>query len=178
MDPKSPQSRTGKTIHDAYSLNSPPGSTYPVLDFIPAPPVVVSPRAQSPVSRREILTSVGDPITSPVKPKDVKVEIETKYADMAVAHRNMMQTSCTIYDPVSSTFKWRPIISTSRDEIGDYGVGLQLYFDFLHKICIVLLVMAVLCTPLLVFCYQGNFAGLAAGIFAKLTIGNIKEHFL
>ena len=104
---------------------------------------------------------------------DVAIDLGQESASMAVAHRYMLQTSCTVYDASTDTYKWRSLLKTSREDIGDYGVGFQLYFDFLAKIAMVLFGLGIISLPLLIFAYQGDFAGVSAGFFAKTTIGNI-----
>ena len=104
---------------------------------------------------------------------DCAIDLSNETASMAIANRHMMQSACTVYDASSDSYRWRSITKTSRDDIGDYGVGFQLYFDFLAKVAIILVVIGVISLPLLVFAYQGDFAGVSAGFFAKTTIGNI-----
>ena len=94
-------------------------------------------------------------------------------AQLSVARRHWLQSACTLYDPVSDSYSLRKIRKTTRQDMGDYGLGVHLYFDFLGLISIVMLIMALICTPLLVLNYYGDFAGVAASIFAKMTIGNI-----
>jgi hypothetical protein len=119
------------------------------------------------------LDSVRERMGSPRNP-DEPIRTEPVSADMAIAHKHMLRTSCTQFDLSTNSYRWRPVGKTTKEEIGDYGVGLQLYFEFLHKAGFMLFAMAILCTPLLVFCYYGDFAAsLNAGFFAKMTIGNI-----
>ena len=105
--------------------------------------------------------------------QDTSIQLELDRADIAVAQRFAMENACTIYDAETDTYRYRSVKETTIAEIGEYGVGMQLYFDFLKKISVVMFVMAILGTPLLAINYNGDFAGFTASFFAKTTIGNI-----
>ncbi|KAF4674978.1 hypothetical protein FOL47_008427 [Perkinsus chesapeaki] len=100
---------------------------------------------------------------------------EVLKADKEAAKRHLMITSCTTRDRETDTYKWRSIWKTSRAELGEFGVGIQLYFDFLLYLGIVLLVMACMAAPLLHKAAQGDLAGVGANIMVKSSIGNIGE---
>ena len=95
---------------------------------------------EDPSRKSEPPASVGGP----------NVQVDIPRADLAKANRNAIENCCTIYDPVEDKFKWRSVKKTTVAEIGGYGLGLQLYFDFLYSTGVVLFVMAILCSPLLI----------------------------
>ena len=55
--------------------------------------------------------------------------------------------------------KWRDVWNTSVDQIGTYGVGCQLYFEFLRALIVVFVTMAILATPLMYVCCHGTMVG-------------------
>lgn len=78
----------------------------------------------------------------------VKKQLDKDLAAQAEAH--LKQTSCT------DTERWRGVWSTTLDEIGQYGIGLQLYFGFLRRLGGVLVLMALMTLPLLLFSLLGS----------------------
>ena len=105
--------------------------------------------------------------------QDTNIQLETELGDMALAREHALKTSCTYYDEKKKRFMLRPIRSSTLLEIGEYGLGFMVYFDFVKKTGLVLFVMAILSTSLLALNYLGDFAGVNAGFFAKVSIGNI-----
>ena len=106
-------------------------------------------------------------------PMDTRVHIEANVADMATARRHTLENSCTYYDENSHLWRLRPYLTTGINEIGEYGLGFGLYFDFVKRTGWVLLAMAILCTLLMALDFLGDFSGIKAGFFAQSTIGNI-----
>ena len=115
----------------------------------------------------------SSPTRSQGPPADTNIQLETELGDMSVAREHALRTSCAYYDEKTKKYMSRPVRKTTLLEIGEYGLGLMLYFDFVKKTGTVLCVMALLSTALLAVNYSGDFAGVTAGIFAKMTIGNI-----
>jgi hypothetical protein len=46
---------------------------------------------------------------------------------MAVARKNKYKFSCSKYEPETDTYTMRPILKTTREELGEYGLGIQVY---------------------------------------------------
>eukprot|EP00392_Amoebophrya_sp_AT5.2_P007363 g7377.t1 len=71
--------------------------------------------------------------------------------------------------------QWRDVWRTSIADIGKYGVGCQLYFEFLKWLVLIFGGMAVFSTPLMYTCMHGTMVSSPFGALAKTTIGNLGE---
>ncbi|CAD7940597.1 unnamed protein product [Amoebophrya sp. A120] len=69
--------------------------------------------------------------------------------------------------------EWRDVWSTSISDIGRYGVGCQLYFDFLKWLILILGGMAIFSSPLMYTCLHGTMVSSPFGALARTTIGNL-----
>ena len=119
------------------------------------------------------MLSKSDPGGSSEGAPEISIKIPWKSASLSVAHEYKTSVSCSSFDPSSNQFMPRPIFKTTREEIGEYGIGIQLYFELIVRVGVVLLIMGVLCLPLIALDFMGDFGGVRASFFAKLTIGNI-----
>ncbi|KAF4717555.1 hypothetical protein FOZ62_025507, partial [Perkinsus olseni] len=168
--------------NDSADGQAPIATDQPVLTEASNPPAVQQPQPQT------IVVVSGLPAVSPaqVAPINVSPTVyaasppvenrkEVTRADAAVAKRHLMVTSCTSRDQETDSYAWRSIWKTSRTEMGEFGVGIQLYFDFLLYLGVVLLVMAFMATPLLHKAAQGDLAGVGANVMVRTSIGNIGE---
>jgi Calcium-dependent channel, 7TM region, putative phosphate len=94
-------------------------------------------------------------------------------SDKFQAEKHARSNALTVYDNVLDQYMFRSVWDTKREEIGTYGVGIQLYFELLYYLGWCFLVMSVLNLPVMMISYFGDFAGTTASYFAKTTIGNI-----
>ncbi|CAD7971463.1 unnamed protein product [Amoebophrya sp. A25] len=70
---------------------------------------------------------------------------------------------------------WRDVWNTSVEDIGKYGVGCQLYFEFLKWLILIFGAMAIFSSPLMYTCMHGTMVSSPFGALAKTTIGNLGE---
>ena len=93
----------------------------------------------------------------------------------ARAALHLVETSCTKFDPKTGTFQWRSVFWTSQSELGQYGVGVQLYFNFLCGLAIIFMIMGFMVLPLQIENSAGHMHGgdPAWTGFAKASIANL-----
>lgn len=92
----------------------------------------------------------------------------------------MRASACTKVTS-SGTPEWRSIKNTTRAELGEYGVGIQLYFELLLAMGVLFLMLFLINLPSLVLCVMGsgiaeNPATKDAGVmsyFSWFTIANL-----
>jgi hypothetical protein len=93
-------------------------------------------------------------------------------ADLATAKEHLLKSSCT--EPGDDgVLKWRSLWKASVKDMGTYGVGIQLYFEFLFTMGFIFMFMGFLTMPLLVANGSGDMAGESAPALAKLSLGNL-----
>jgi hypothetical protein len=118
--------------------------------------------------------------TPPGIPGDLppeKEEGEAQSFDVALAEEHLKQTSCSLrteHPDGTVTYTWRSIWGTSLRELGFYGVGVQLYFEFLMLLGIMFTLMGLTTSAFL----EANLAGdmLAdqeVGFFERSSVGNL-----
>mmetsp|Transcript_77143 Transcript_77143/g.218305 ORF Transcript_77143/g.218305 Transcript_77143/m.218305 type:complete len:1105 (-) Transcript_77143:145-3459(-) len=91
------------------------------------------------------------------------------------AQVHMLATACTEWDDTEHCYKFLPVCGTTPQRLGEMGIGLQLYFQFLAQMGSVFLVMTILTFPLLICASIGDMMESedATAIFGKLSIGNL-----
>mmetsp|Transcript_1966 Transcript_1966/g.4602 ORF Transcript_1966/g.4602 Transcript_1966/m.4602 type:complete len:1016 (+) Transcript_1966:78-3125(+) len=72
-------------------------------------------------------------------PKHVRRSIKL---DLDAAVQRRKENCCT-----DDRFEWRPIWATTREDIGAFGVGMQLYFEWLFQLILIFLVVSFLSLP-------------------------------
>eukprot|EP00928_Gymnodinium_smaydae_P096960 TRINITY_DN8671_c0_g1_i3.p1 TRINITY_DN8671_c0_g1~~TRINITY_DN8671_c0_g1_i3.p1 ORF type:complete len:1119 (-),score=283.36 TRINITY_DN8671_c0_g1_i3:111-3467(-) len=78
---------------------------------------------------------------------ETKLEVKSEDALRGEAKRNSIASGCTLFDSKSGEYKYRPVCGTNITDLGVYGVGVTLYFQFLLQMGIVFLVCAFLTAP-------------------------------
>lgn len=113
-----------------------------------------------------------DPNTMEDKPV---VEVDPKILKTnAIAY--MMRHACTTHDEVNNIHSWRPIWGTSTNELGIYGTGIQLYFEFLKMMGVLFLIGALLSLPSLSLNIVGNMVVSSSSLnrfLGGLSVGNL-----
>jgi len=107
---------------------------------------------------------------------------ELSFEDMMQkALRNRMKTACTSYNAESDAYEWKSL-RTPPVELGVYGVGNQLYFEFMFYVGVLFSVLFVLSLPSLICALMGSFvadvqethdANFFFKLLSKLTLANL-----
>lgn len=104
--------------------------------------------------------------------------------DREKALEHLAATSCTVRDD-HGNYHWRSLWETSAADLGCYGVGVQLYFNFLGSMIFVFGVLGCLSLPLLTENVNGSMVApvekplgssereTTASVMAKLSIANL-----
>lgn len=77
------------------------------------------------------------------------------------AKENQKKSACTEFvknedGSEGGVYRWRPVCRTSPAKLGDLGVGIRLYFDFLYQMGLCFFVLTVLSLPMFVLNVKGN----------------------
>jgi len=90
---------------------------------------------------------------------------------------HMQATGCTEWDDTNHCYRQFPVVATTRDTLGMYGLGVTLYFDFLVGMGILFLALAVLSLPLFVTAVAwGDMItsdSTMNKVFGSMTVGNL-----
>ncbi|CEL91601.1 unnamed protein product [Vitrella brassicaformis CCMP3155] len=116
-------------------------------------PLVAEGEPVLPVGETGSRRGSGGSSASPVWRRKRSMDMVDPYqaADLAVAKRHLVNSSCTDADD-----KWMHPVVTEVQELGQFGVGVQLYFEFLWHLALVFFLMFVLTIPNLTFFSVGN----------------------
>jgi hypothetical protein len=71
------------------------------------------------------------------------------------AQAHQFETACTKF--VNGKFELFPIWGTSIAELGKFGEGVQLYFEFIRFMGVLFFVMFICSLPIIIFSYMGSF---------------------
>ena len=86
------------------------------------------------------------------------------------------QNACTLYDETTKQYKYRSCCGTKVSDLGVYGVGVALYFQFIRQMGVVFLLCAIVLGPNLAFNIMGNMVNENSALYKYLgmtTIGNL-----
>mmetsp|Transcript_31998 Transcript_31998/g.57369 ORF Transcript_31998/g.57369 Transcript_31998/m.57369 type:complete len:1201 (+) Transcript_31998:143-3745(+) len=73
----------------------------------------------------------------------------------AVAKVHMMKSACTKLNHDTQEYEHKPITTPLR-ELGEYGVGVQLYFEYLFGLGLCFLLLQFITIPIMHYCHQGS----------------------
>jgi len=95
----------------------------------------------------------------------------------------LRETACSEVKPDDNgqhEYHWRSIKKTPLEKMGEYGVGIQLYFEMLKMMGVLYLTCFLITFPTLVMCLMGNYMAenpetkdLAAPMLTKTMISNL-----
>eukprot|EP00929_Paragymnodinium_shiwhaense_P023277 TRINITY_DN14612_c0_g1_i8.p1 TRINITY_DN14612_c0_g1~~TRINITY_DN14612_c0_g1_i8.p1 ORF type:complete len:1429 (+),score=325.69 TRINITY_DN14612_c0_g1_i8:311-4597(+) len=91
---------------------------------------------------------------------DIDVSMEDLIRNAEI-HR--MQHACTVYDEKTDKWEWRSLWSTTPAELGLYGIGTQIYFEFLAGIGLVFLACFFLSLPQFIVSSKGSLVDQVSG---------------
>jgi hypothetical protein len=91
--------------------------------------------------------------------------------DAAKAH--LLETSCTKFNAEDNTYVQQSVWGTSIRELGQFGVGVQLYYEFLCVIGCAFFFMALMTSPLLAANDGGDLAGENVAAMKRTSLGNL-----
>jgi hypothetical protein len=89
------------------------------------------------------------------------------------AERHLRKTSCTIHDEDTDAYHWRSPWRTTMTDLGNYGVGIQLYFNFLCILMVTFLFMGFMTLPLLSANAAGHLVSEEEPYLAQWSIANL-----
>eukprot|EP00927_Polykrikos_kofoidii_P069288 TRINITY_DN6468_c0_g1_i4.p1 TRINITY_DN6468_c0_g1~~TRINITY_DN6468_c0_g1_i4.p1 ORF type:complete len:1159 (+),score=144.02 TRINITY_DN6468_c0_g1_i4:48-3479(+) len=72
------------------------------------------------------------------------------------AKKTAIKNACSTFDEQTNAYSFKSLWGTRTSELGEYGSGVMLYFDFLRFLGIVLFVMFLITTPSLVWFAEGS----------------------
>ncbi|CAJ1377825.1 unnamed protein product [Effrenium voratum] len=104
----------------------------------------------------------------------VVIKPQQELAQSAINHRD--KNACTVYDEGTGKYKYRSCCGTGTVELGVYGAGVSLYFQFLRQMGLVFLCCALVVLPNLAFNINGNMIVENSALYKYLgmtTIGNL-----
>ncbi|CAE7452737.1 unnamed protein product, partial [Symbiodinium necroappetens] len=111
-----------------------------------------------------------------VKELESQVVIKSPEELKASAKDFRDQNACTLYDETTQTYKYRSCCGTKVSDLGVYGVGVALYFQFIRQMGVVFLLCAIVLGPNLAFNIMGNMVNENSALYKYLgmtTIGNL-----
>eukprot|EP00434_Breviolum_minutum_P035567 symbB.v1.2.031484.t1/scaffold3661.1/size53518/2 len=95
--------------------------------------------------------------------------------ELAKAELNLRRTS-----PTDKLFRWRNLLCTSHATVGEYAIGIRLYFDLLMLLVIAFGVLTFMTLPFLLICGNGTSGGpvleqtdAVLSTLAKYSVGNL-----
>ena len=118
------------------------------------------------------LMLAGSPVGDALVPRKSSMGLVAD-ASVEIAERHARATALTEYRPDTDQFVLRSVWGTTREQLGEYGSGIRLYFDLLVWLSVAFFFMSLLSLPQLVISYMGDFGGNGSSFFTKLTIGNL-----
>jgi len=142
----------------------------------PAPPDVESPAKSSKSKKEAEQERRLAEAKKHVKELESQVVIKSPEELKASAKDFRDQNACTLYDETTKQYKYRSCCGTKVSDLGVYGVGVALYFQFIRQMGVVFLLCAIVLGPNLAFNIMGNMVNENSALYKYLgmtTIGNL-----
>lgn len=102
---------------------------------------------------------------------DVDVEELKRKAEI-----NMMKEACTTYDTQKKRFVFSSVWESTPEDLGKYGIGIQLYFQLLKGMAVVFFIATILSLPSLSLNIVGTMAKSTSSLnkfLGSLSVGNL-----
>lgn len=84
--------------------------------------------------------------------------------------------ACTFWDDKAECYRWKPVCGTGPAKLGEYGNGIQMYFEFLRMLGFLFSLLFLLNGPLLALCRLGSFVdedNFMYRFIGSLSVGNL-----